>query len=290
MSPLPKISIVTPTFNSLSTLRETIESVRTQDYPEIEHIVMDGGSEDGTLDILREYPHLIWESEKDEGHYHAMNKGIARATGEIVAVLNADDRYRPGTSRAVGEAFAAHPDWDGLFGDIVYIHGNDEEIYRREEALYDYQTLLWSGVCYVVHPTLFVKKAIYDRLGAFRHHDFKNSADYEFILRLGKNGCRIGHLPRYLVTYRYHDDGQSADLRVTRNMARENGIIRAEYGCPDDGWDGLRRFYGRAKRQIQKLALRGKCDLFPASWTLKRHMKEATNFKSNIDFDKLPKS
>lgn len=290
MPALPKITVVTPTFNSRSTLRETIESVRSQDYPEIEQIVMDGGSTDGTLDILREYPHLIWVSEKDEGHYHAMNKGIERASGEVVAVLNADDRYRPGALRAVGEAFASHPDWDGLFGDIIYIHGNDEEIYRREEAVYDYQVLLWSSVCYVIHPTLFVKKAIYDRLGAFRHKEYKNSADYDLILRLGRNGCKVGHVPQYLVTYRYHDDGQSADLRVTRNMARENILIRAENGCPNDGWDPLRRFYGRAKRQLQKLAIRGKVDVFPASWTLKRHMKEATNFKSNFNVDEMPKT
>lgn len=290
MPKLPKISIVTPTFNSTSTLRETIESVRSQDYPEVEHIVRDGGSTDGTLDILREYPHLLWTSEKDEGHYHAMNKGIEQATGDVVAVLNADDRYRPGMLKVIGEAFASHPDWDGLFGDIIYIHGKDEEIYRREEAIYDYQVLLWGSVCYVIHPTLFVKKAVYDRLGAFRYKDYKNSADYDLILRLGKNGCRIGHLPEYLVTYRYHDDGQSADLRVTRNMARENKIIRAEYGCPDDEWDRFRRIYGRIKRQFQKLAIRGKFDLFPASWTLKKHMKERTNFKSHIQLDEPQKS
>ncbi len=89
MSSHRKISIVTPTFNGAATLRETIESVLAQDYKNWEHIVMDGGSTDGTLDILRSYPHLQWISEKDEGHYHAMNKGIERASGEIIAILNA---------------------------------------------------------------------------------------------------------------------------------------------------------------------------------------------------------
>src|SRR5437870_10412587 len=122
-----KISVVSPCLNSIHTIRETIESVRTQDYSHVEHIVMDGGSTDGTLDILRQYPHLIWVSEKDEGHYHAMNKGIETATGEVVVILNADDCFRPGTLRTVGQAFSIHRDWDGLFGDIVYVDGEGRE-------------------------------------------------------------------------------------------------------------------------------------------------------------------
>src|SRR5271169_3251465 len=90
LAPL-KISVVTPCFNSIHTLRETIESVARQDYPHVEHLVVDGSSTDGTLDILRSHPHLNWVSEKDEGHYHAMDKGTRLASGEVVAILNADD-------------------------------------------------------------------------------------------------------------------------------------------------------------------------------------------------------
>src|SRR5713226_4506797 len=128
MSELPRISVVTPTFNSRHTLRETIESVLRQGYPRYEHIVMDGGSTDGTLDILRQYPHLKWVSEKDKGHYDAMNKGILKAKGEVVNILNSDDCYRPGTLELVGNAFSAHPGWDGLFGDVVYVDGENQEI------------------------------------------------------------------------------------------------------------------------------------------------------------------
>ena len=104
-----KISIVTPTFNSAPTLRETIESVLAQDYENWEHIVMDGGSTDGTVDILRSYPHLQWVSEKDKGHYHAMNKGIERATGDVIVILNGDDCYREGALSKVAEAFQKNP-------------------------------------------------------------------------------------------------------------------------------------------------------------------------------------
>ena len=165
MLKLPKVSIVTPTFNSAPTLRETIESVLAQDYKNWEHIVMDGGSTDGTLDILRSYPHLQWVSEKDKGHYHAMNKGIERASGEIVAILNGDDCYREGALRNVAAAFEKNPDWGALFGDIVYVDGEGQEIFRRLEAAYDYDVLRFGNVCYVIHPTLFVKKTIYDRIG-----------------------------------------------------------------------------------------------------------------------------
>ena len=218
MFKLPMISVVTPSFNSIHTIRETIESVRSQDYPNWEHIIIDGGSKDGTVELLKEYPHLIWVSEKDEGHYHAMNKGILRATGEIINILNTDDCFRPGTLRAVGEAFLQHPQWDALFGDVQYVDGQGREIFRRKEACYDYNVIRY-GLCYVIHPTLFVRKSVHDQLGLYRHKEFLNACDFEFILRLGKHGRKVGHVPRLLVNYRFHEFGQSADMRIRQNAA-----------------------------------------------------------------------
>jgi glycosyltransferase involved in cell wall biosynthesis len=278
----PTISVITPSFNSIRTIRETIESVRAQHYPASEHWVIDGGSTDGTLDVLKQYAHLRWVSEKDEGHYHAMNKGLERATGQVVTILNADDCYRAGALLAVGQAFADHPDWEGLFGDIVYVDRTGNEIYRREEAVFDYDVLRFSGVCYVIHQTLFVKKAVHDRLGVYRHKDLLNSCDYDFILRLGRAKCKIGHVPALLVNYRYHEHGQSADLRVTRNMARESLIIRKEHGYPGGVRGYFLRLCMRAKRQFQKLGYRGKCDLIPGTWSLRKHMREQTSFSSQI--------
>jgi glycosyltransferase involved in cell wall biosynthesis len=287
MSPLPRITVVTPTFNSINTVRETIESVRSQNYPSLEHLVIDGGSKDGTLDVLKEYPHVSWVSEKDEGHYHAMNKGIQSAAGEIVNILNSDDCYRPGVLEKVGTAFARHREWDGLFGDIVYVDGQGKEIYRRTEALFDYDVLRFSRVCYVIHQTLFVRKSVHDRLGLYRHEDFLNSCDYEFILRLGRAGYSIGHLPEFLIDYRYHQHGQSADLRVTRNMAREGAIILREHGVPDGVRGKILRVIYRAKRQFQKLRYRGRIDMVPGTWFLRKHMRAKTNFMSNFSVDKL---
>lgn len=280
MSQWPKISVITPCFNGIHTIRETIESVRSQDYPNLEHLVMDGGSTDGTIEVLKEYPCLSWVSQKDEGHYHAMNLGLQRATGEVMNILNADDCYRPGALRAVGEAFANHPDWDALFGDVVFVDGRGEEIYRREEACYDFNVLRYS-VPYVIHPAFFVRKSVHDRLGYFRHKELFNVCDAEFILRVGRAGCRVGHVPRLLINYRFHEFGQSADVRVYKNSRQEYEKVSQEYGKPP-GWRGkLFRTVYRGKRQLQKLLYRGRCDLVSGLWKLRRHMRTKTTFSSN---------
>jgi glycosyltransferase involved in cell wall biosynthesis len=287
MSALPKISVITPSFNSIHTIRETIESVRQQDYPHVEHIVMDGGSKDGTVALLKEYSHLRWVSEKDEGHYHAMNKGIQAATGDVVQILNSDDCLRAGALGLVGKAFAEHPEWDALFGDVVFVDGRNREIYRREEALYDYDVMRFSGVGYVIHPALFVRKSVHDRLGLYQHKRFLNACDYAFELELGRAQCRVGHVPALLINYRFHEFGQSADQRIADNTQREAQIIRREHGVPTGVRGQVLRVAYRIKRQVQKLRYRGKCDLIPGTWILRKHMKAKTSFTSNIPQEKF---
>jgi glycosyltransferase involved in cell wall biosynthesis len=282
-----RFSIITPSFNSAATIRETIESVLKQNYANVEHIVVDGGSKDGTLEILGQYPHLQWISEKDEGHYHAMNKGIQRCTGDVVAILNADDCHREGALQKVAAALQSHPEWDGLFADVVYVDKNGEVIFKRKEAVFDYDVLRYGSVCYVIHPTLFLKKSVYDRLGGYKHQEFLNCCDVELILRLGRSGCHIGHIPEFLVNYRFHEHGQSADLRVMRNMAAESERIRRDHGCPPGILGKAAGIYARARRQAQKLCLRGTCDLIPGGWLLKKHMRRKTAFSSNIGIDRL---
>lgn len=287
VSSRPKISVVTPTFNGIATLRETIESVLAQDYKDWEHIVIDGGSTDGTVDLIKSYPHLKWVSEKDKGHYHAMNKGIERSAGQIIGILNADDCYRPHTLSRVVSAFARYPQWDALFGDVVYVDGRGCEIFRRVEAKYDYDVLRLGNVCYIIHPTLFVKKNVYDSIGLYRYDKFLNCCDVDVILRLGKQGYRVGHIPHALANYRLHEHGQSADQRVARNMQREYLEIRKEHGFPGGVAGKFLEFFARAKRQVQKLVYRGRLDIIPGKWLLKKHMREKTTFSSNIGVDRL---
>ncbi|HUS34588.1 MAG TPA: glycosyltransferase family 2 protein [Verrucomicrobiae bacterium] len=279
--PGPKFTIVTASYNSIRTIRETIESVIAQDFKDWEHWVIDGGSKDATIDLVKEYPHIKWISERDGGLYEAMNKGIARASGDILLMLNSDDCLTPGALRMVAEGFDAHPNWDAAFGDIIYVDSEGKEIYRREEAGYDYDVLRLSGICYIIHQTLYVKKALHDRIGIYRHKDFVNCADYEFILRMGKNGATVGHIPDYLIRYRIHDFGLTADDRARRNIARESGIILKEYGQPE-GWPGKAlRVINRGKRQLQKLAVRGKLDLVPGNVRLKKYIKAKNSVSSN---------
>jgi glycosyltransferase involved in cell wall biosynthesis len=287
MPAAPKISLITPTFNGVNTLRETIESVLSQDYKNWEHIVIDGGSTDGTIELISSYPHLQWISEKDRGHYHAMNKGIERASGDIVAILNADDCYRDQALTSVGKAFTENPAWDALFGDVVYIDGEGREIFRREEAKYDYDVLRFGNICYVVHPTLFVRKNVYQRIGAYQYEKFFNSCDVDFILRLGQRGCRVGHIPQLLVNYRMHEHGQSADRRIMLNTKREYLAIRKEHGFPDGFRGKWLEVFARVKRQFQKLIYRGKFDFVSGKRFLRKHMRDKTTFSSNIGVDKL---
>lgn len=288
MSTPIKITVVTPCFNSEHTIRETLESVARQKHPCVEHIVMDGGSKDSTLAILKEFPHVKWFSEKDEGHYHAMNKGIAMATGEAVAILNADDCYCDGILGKVANAFAEHPEWNALFGDIIFVDGDGKEIFRREEACWDAQIIRY-GIGLANHQALFVRKPTYDRLGLLRHKDFKNCCDYEFLVRLAHHKCRVGHIREYVVRYRYHQFGQSADERIVANMARESARIRDEYGVPGGFTGKLLGQYARLKRQAEKLFLLGKVDLIPGRTHLARHMREKTTFSSNIGLDRIEK-
>jgi len=280
-----KLTIVTPSFNSIHTIRDTMESVARQDYPHVEHIVVDGGSTDGTLDVIKEYPRVRWISEKDEGHYHAMNKGIEMATGSVIGILNSDDCYCEGALTKVAAAMQTHPEWAAMFGDFIFIDGEGREIFRRAEAGWDPQILRF-GFNYVNHQALFVRKATYDKLGLLRHKDFRNCCDHEFLMRMAFARCPVGHIREYLTRYRVHQFGQSADRRITRNMHKEVARIQQEYGRPGGVVGKVLRCYARAKRQMQKLLYLGKLDV-PGWWYNRKYMRERTEFSSNTPFDDL---
>jgi hypothetical protein len=163
-------------------------------------------------------------------------------------------------------------------------HGR--EIYRREEACWDPQIVRY-GLGIALQQALFVRKRTYDRLGLLRHKDFKNACDIEFLNRMVRAMCRVGHIREYVVFYRFHPRGQSADKRIVANMDKESARIRQEYGVPG-GWIGkVLGQYARLKRQMEKLALLGKCDVIPGRWLLRKHMQDKTQFSSNIGLDTL---
>jgi glycosyltransferase involved in cell wall biosynthesis len=180
-------SIITPTLNQKATIEETIQSVAAQNYPRFEHIVVDGGSTDGTLDVLGKYPRLRWISEPDRGQSDAINKGIAMSSGEIVAYLNSDDVYRPGAFQSVADAFAAHPQSGVVVGDCEII-GADSQVQGlfqarvgpRKELLRYWE---WgTGFC-IPQPATFVRRELFEQAGGFREH-LHLAMDYDMWLRL----------------------------------------------------------------------------------------------------------
>ena len=199
-----KVSIITATFNNHSTLEECLKSIHSQSYRDIEHIVVDGGSTDGTLDILRKHEDRIsiLVSEPDKGIYYALNKGIALATGDIIGFLHADDFFANDTvvERVVLEMVKDHA--DSCYGDLEYVSRKDTEKVIRYWRSCPYEDGLFMKGWMPPHPTLFIKKHIYEEYGYF-NTDFKIAADYELILRFfAENKVSTRYIPEVLVKMR----------------------------------------------------------------------------------------
>lgn len=183
-----KISIITATYNSADTLRDTIESVLRQTYPDVEYIIVDGASTDGTIDIVREYePHfgerMRWISESDHGIYDALNKGIDMATGEVVGFLHSDDFF---TSPDIIERLAkemAGGNVDAVYGDVHYVSGKNLNKCVRyySSAFFKRWTMLFGLM--PAHPTFYCRKEVYGRFGTFSL-SYRVAADFECLLRL----------------------------------------------------------------------------------------------------------
>jgi glycosyltransferase involved in cell wall biosynthesis len=159
----PLVSIITPSFNSARFITETIESVKTQDYPAIEHIVIDGGSTDGTQQILARYPHLVWVSEADRGQSHALNKGFQRARGEIIGWLNADDTYRPGAISNAAGYLLENEEVDLVYSDLLVVDEHNQPIRVARAQAFDLDRLLVSN--FIKQPTVFMRRGVIAQLG-----------------------------------------------------------------------------------------------------------------------------
>ncbi|MCC8125644.1 MAG: glycosyltransferase, partial [Akkermansia sp.] len=226
--PLPepkiKISVITVSYNSIATLQDTLESILRQTYPDVESIVVDGVSKDGTVELIEKYSHqfsgrMKWLSEPDKGIYDAMNKGIGMATGDVIGFLNADDYYQDeNVLEAIAEAFARHGK-EAIHGNLHYINGA-REIVRT-----------WRGTEYTpgsfqrgwnpAHPTFYCKKDCFTRYGGF-DPAIDSAADFELMMRfIEKNRISTAYMDRDMVFIR---TGVSitAGLRAILRNTRQN--------------------------------------------------------------------
>jgi len=199
-----KVSIITVCFNRDETIEDTIKSVLSQDYQNIEYIIVDGGSTDDTLDILTKYRSRISTciSEPDNGIYEAMNKGIKLSNGDIIATLNADDVYADQTIVGQMVEFIQKNGLDAAYGDLVYIDHNNSGRVTRFWKAGEYKIGAFYHGWVIPHPTFFCRKQVFEKYGYF-NNSFQIAGDFELMLRfIGKYQINVGYLPKVIVRMR----------------------------------------------------------------------------------------
>ena len=227
-----KVSIVTPTYNSAKTIVDTILSVNKQDYANIEHIIIDGGSKDNTHELIRNTPNRVKKiiSEPDKGIYDAMNKGVALATGDIVGILNSDDFYNSNDVIAKVVKTFQEGEYEGVYGDLEYVDARNTNRVLRYWESKAYKEGLFKKGWHPAHPTFFVKKEVYDKYGNF-NLKYKIGADYEIMLRfIEKNRIKVAYIPETLVKMRVGGASNQSIKNIIKaniecyNAWKDNGL------------------------------------------------------------------
>lgn len=256
----PLVSIVTPCYNTAKFLQAAIESVLAQDYPRIEYIVIDGGSTDGTIEILKRYGGCLrYVSEKDLGPADAIHKGFARATGDIVGWLNADDTYQPGSVRFAAEYLAAHPQTDVVYGDGWW-HTEDGQAIRRYPTL-PFDARVLERDCFICQPAAFLRASAYQSCPIDR--ELKLNFDYDLWIRMSKQGRRFDYVPRHLANTRMHRESLTLGKRLDVFHASME-LLRRHYGYVPFSWvfgyatfrvDGRDQFFEALRPSLGKYLL-----------------------------------
>jgi glycosyltransferase involved in cell wall biosynthesis len=206
----PKISIITPSFNQGPFIEETIRSVLLQNYPNLEYIVVDGGSTDETLHILKKYANFIrWISEPDEGQTDAINKGIMMSSGEIIAYINSDDLYEPGSFGIISDLFSANPDITMIYGDITHINEKSEYIEYCKTGEIDIESYL-MGIPYLPQPSVFFRRDVIRKIGYF-DKTLHLAMDYDYWLKIFFN-FKAMYYPRGFAKARIYPEAKSSSM------------------------------------------------------------------------------
>jgi glycosyltransferase involved in cell wall biosynthesis len=269
-----KFSVVTPSLNQGRFLEETIQSVLSQGSPNLEYIIIDGGSTDGSVDIIKKYEKKLsyWVSEKDRGQSDAINKGLRRASGEILAWLNSDDCYLPGTLERVAEFFSSHPAVDLVYGDLLLIDGGGKTLGIRRVVPYNY-TLALYGLSTVPQPSAFFRRRALDVVGLL-DEELHYQMDTEFFLRFGRKGLNIKHLPVPLAMFRLHAQSKTVSEYHNKVQRANRSILEKMLGrtiAEQDAWKfQVLKYLARFVIYLQRVVLRFDFLPFRARSSMKR--------------------
>ena len=222
------ISVVTAVFNRVDTVGQALSSVAAQRWPSVEHIVIDGASTDGTLQVLeaRRDRIAVLVSEKDAGIYAALNKGLARATGDVVGLMHSDDFFADERMLEMVAAAFADPAVDAVYGDLDYVAKDDPEriIRRWRSGAYDPSKLAWGWM--PPHPTLYVRRSVIEQWGGF-DTSFRIAADYDQMLRyLAKGRIRLAYIPEVLVKMRVGGESNRSLSRIVLKSREDYRALR----------------------------------------------------------------
>jgi len=240
------ISVVTAVYNRKATIAEAINSVAAQTYPSVEHVIQDGGSTDGTRDIIKDTagPSAKIESLPDHGIYDAINKGIGRATGDVIGLMHSDDFFASETVLADVADALADPDVDGVYGDLDYVAAdNTDKIIRKwRSGAYDPRRLRRGWM--PPHPTLYLRREVFTTWGTY-DTSFQIAADYDAMLRyLAKGQIRLAYVPKVLVKMRVGGESNRSLARILRKSREDYRALHT---------NGVGGFGALAAKNLSKL-------------------------------------
>ncbi len=216
----PKISIITPSYNQGSFIERTISSVCEQSYPYWEHIIIDGGSTDNTVEILQKYPHLKWISEPDRGQVHAINKGISISTGDIIAYINSDDYILPGAFDAVVNFFNSNSAIDYLYGDSLLVDKNGQILHTCKSIRYNWG-IMAHGRSLINQPASYFTRLVLEAVGGFNEsYDF--CMDQEHWVHAAIKKIKFGNIPFLLAAARMQPNSKSSTIREKLNFEHKH--------------------------------------------------------------------
>ena len=219
-----KISLITPVLNQAAFISQTIESVLSQQFPSLEYIVMDGGSNDGTTAVIERYHNQLthYESVKDNGQSDAINRGFEHASGDILGWLNGDDILLPGALNYIAHFFEMNPDIDVVYGNRIVIDVDGNDIGRWVLPSHSDRILSW--IDYVPQETLFWRRSLWNRVGGHVDASYQCAMDWDLLVRFRDCGARFSHLPRYIGAFRVHSAQKTHSQMISIGMQEMDRI------------------------------------------------------------------